>query len=179
MYRTVALAVCLSALPVTAFAVGSGMGMYGTASFGGGGGGNSSTIDAQEEYDQATRLMDKQDYADAIRHLLRVDRVQQGNAEILNDLGYATRMTGDYDTSLDYLQRAISRNPDLKIAYANLGLLYLAMHKPDDARQQLDALKKLCPNGCEEQDTLNQSIAAYDVAAKAPPSATPSAAAAK
>jgi tetratricopeptide (TPR) repeat protein len=144
------------------------MGMYGTASFGGGGGGNASAVNAQEEYDQATRLMDKQDYADAIRHLLRVNSVSQGNAEILNDLGYAMRMTGDYDTSLEYLQRAISRKPDLKIAYANLGLLYLSMHKPDDARQQLDALKQLCPNGCEEQDNLNQSIAAYDVAAKMP-----------
>jgi len=166
MHRTVALALCLSALPVAAYAVGSGMGMYGTASFGGGGGGSASGINAQEEYDQATRLMDKQDYADAIRHLLRVNQAQQGNPEILNDLGYAMRMTGDYDTSLDYLQRAIARKPDLKIAYANLGELYLAMHKPDDARQQLDALKRLCPGGCEEQDNLNQSIAAYDVAAK-------------
>jgi len=169
MHRTVALALCLGVLPVTAYAVGSGMGMYGTASFGGGGGGNASGVNAQEEYDQATRLMDKQDYADAIRHLIRVNHVQQGNAEILNDLGYAMRMTGDYDTSLSYLQRAIARNPDLKIAYANLGLLYLAMHKPDEAHQQLDALKRLCPNGCEEQDNLNQSIATYNVAAKVPP----------
>jgi tetratricopeptide (TPR) repeat protein len=176
MHRTVALALCLSVLPATAFAVGSGMGMYGTASFGGGGGGNASAINAQEEYDQATRLMDKQDYADAIRHLLHVNIVTQGNPEILNDLGYATRMTGDYDTSLDYLQRAIARKPDLKIAYANLGMLYLSMHKPDEARQQLDALKRLCPNGCEEQDSLNQSIATYDVAAKTPaaPGAPPS-----
>ena len=172
MHRTVALALCLSALPITAYAVGSGMGMYGTASFGGGGGGDASGVNAQEEYDQATRLMDKQDYADAIRHLLRVNSVKQGNAEILNDLGYAMRMTGDYDTSLDYLQRAIARKPDLKIAYANLGQLFLAMHKPDDARQQLDALKKLCPDGCEEQDNLNQSIAAYDVAAKVPPASS-------
>ena len=144
------------------------MGMYGTASFGGGGGGNASAVNAQEEYDQATRLMDKQDYQDAIGHLLRVNSVAQGNPEILNDLGYATRMTGDYDTSLDYLQRAIARKPDLKIAYANLGLLYLAMHKPDEARQQLDALKQLCPNGCDEQDSLNQSIATYSVAVKTP-----------
>ncbi|HTW33293.1 MAG TPA: tetratricopeptide repeat protein [Rhizomicrobium sp.] len=172
MHRTVALALCLVALPATAFAVGSGMGMYGTASFGGGGGGNSSTINAQEEYAQATRLMDKQDYEDAIRHLLRVNSVEQGNAEILNDLGYATRMTGDYDTSLDYLQRAIVRNPDLKIAYANLGMLYLSMHKPDEAHQQLDALKRLCPRGCEEQDNLSQSIAAYDAAAKTPAGST-------
>lgn len=166
MHRTVALALCLGVLPATAFAVGSGMGMYGTASFGGGGGGNASAVNAQEEYDQATRLMDKQDYADAIRHLLRVNSVSQGNPEILNDLGYATRMTGDYDTSLDYLQRAIARNPELKIAYANLGMLYLSMRKPDEAHQQLDTLKRLCPNGCVEQDNLNQSIAAYTVAAK-------------
>ena len=142
------------------------MGMYGTASFGGGGGGNATAESAQEEYATATRLMDKQDYADALRHLIRVNTIAPGNAEVLNDLGYTARMTGDYDTSLDYLQRAVSRNPDLKTAYANLGMTYLSMHQPDQARQQLDALKHLCPNGCSEQDELTQSLADY--AAKPP-----------
>ena len=173
MQKAVALAAFLSFIPVAAFAVGSGMGMYGTASFGGGGGGNATAGNAQEEYDAATRLMDKQDYQDALRHLIRVNGISPGNAEILNDLGYATRMTGDYDTSLNYLQRAVSRNPDLKIAYANLGMTYLLMGQPDQARAQLDSLKRLCPNGCYEQDKLTQSIADYNVAAKTPSGGVP------
>jgi tetratricopeptide (TPR) repeat protein len=174
MHRMIALAAYLSLVPAAALAVGSGMGMYGTASFGGGGGGNAAVDNAREEYDIATRLMDKQDYGAAVSHLIRVLRVEQGNAEVLNDLGYATRMAGDYPTSLEYLQRAISRAPDLKIAYANLGQLYLAMHQPDQAHQQLDTLKKLCPGGCDEEDMLTQAVTAYDVAAKAP-AATPTA----
>jgi tetratricopeptide (TPR) repeat protein len=174
MRKTVVLAAYLSLLPAAALAVGSGMGMYGTASFGGGGGGNATAENAQEEYAIAMRLMDKQDYEDALHHLIKVNTIEQGNAEVLNDLGYAARMTGDYPTSLDYLQRAVARNPDLKIAYANLGMLYLAMHQPDQARQQLDALKHLCPNGCDEADQLTQSIGAYDMAAKTPsPGAVP------
>ena len=176
MHRTIALAACLALLPADAFAIGTGMGMYGTASFGGGGGGNASVDNAKEEYEIATRSMDKQDYAGAVRHLIRVLRIEQGNPEILNDLGYATRMSGDYPTSLDYLQRAISRNPELKIAYANLGQLYLAMHQPDQAHQQLDTLKRLCPSGCDEEYVLTQAVAAYDVAAKTPvpsPGASP------
>lgn len=173
MHRTIALATCLALLPMAAFAVGSGMGMYGTASFGGGGGGNASADNAKEEYEIATHLMDKQDYGAAVSHLIRVLRIEQGNPEVLNDLGYATRMSGDYPTSLDYLQRAIARAPELKIAYANLGQLYLAMHQPDQAHQQLDTLKKLCPGGCDEADTLTQAVAAYDVAAKAPTAGAP------
>jgi tetratricopeptide (TPR) repeat protein len=165
MRNRIALAAFLSLLPVSALAVGSGMGMYGTASFGGGGGGNSSDVDVKDEYATATHLMDKKDYDAAIAHLMRVLRVEQGNADVLNDLGYATRMSGDYQTSLDYLQRAITRNPDLKIAYTNLGQLYLAMRQPDQAQAQLDALKHLCPNGCDEADTLAQSISSYAVAA--------------
>jgi tetratricopeptide (TPR) repeat protein len=167
MRKTIALAACLSLLPVFAFAVGSGMGMYGTASFGGGGGGNA-TENAQEEYATAMRLMDKQDFENALHHLIRVNTIEQGNADVLNDIGYAARMTGDYETSAGYLQRAIARNPDLRIAYTNLGMVYLVMHQPDGARQQLGQLKHLCPGGCQEADELSQSIAAYDTAAKAP-----------
>lgn len=168
MLRAASLAAFLSLIPLAAFALGSGMGMYGTASFGGGGGGNSSLDNAKDEYETATHLMDKQEYTAAISHLIRVLRIEQGNAGVLNDLGYATRMSGDYPTSLEYLQRAIARDPELKIAYANLGTLYLAMHQPDQAHQQLDTLKQLCPSGCDEEDMLTQSIAAYDIAARAP-----------
>jgi len=171
MRKTIMLAACLAFIPAAAFAIGTGMGMYGTASFGGGGGGNSSAESAQAEYDAAMRLMGKQDYEDALRHLIHTNTISPGNAEVLNDIGYATRMTGDYDTSLNYLQRAVSRDPDLKTAYANLGLTYLSMHQPDQAKQQLDALKRLCPNGCSEQDTLSQSLSAYDATAKAPATA--------
>jgi len=168
MRKTIALAACLSLLPAAAFGIGSGMGMYGTASFGGGGGGNATAENAQEEYATAMRLMDKQDYASALHHLIRANTIEQGNADVLNDIGYATRMTGDYSTSAEYLQRAIARNPNLRIAYANLGMVYLAMHQPDDARRQLGQLKQLCPGGCQEADQLSQSIAAYETAAKAP-----------
>jgi tetratricopeptide (TPR) repeat protein len=168
MRKTIALTAYLSLLPVAAFAIGSGMGMYGTASFGGGGGGNA-TANAQEEYTIAMRLMDKQDYQDALRHLIHVNIIEQGNADVLNDIGYATRMTGDYSTSAEYLERAIARNPNLRIAYTNLGIVYLALHKPDDARQQLDQLKHLCPGGCQEADQLSQSIADYDTGTKAQP----------
>jgi tetratricopeptide (TPR) repeat protein len=171
MLRTISMAAFLSVVPAAAFAIGSGMGMYGTASFGGGGGGNSTSENAKEDYDAAVRLMDKSDYEDAIPHLVRALRVEQGNAGVLNDLGYATRMSGDYSTALDYLQRAISRDPDLKSAYVNLGEVYLEMHQPDQARQQLGELTKLCPDGCEEKDGLTQSIAAYDAKSSAPKAA--------
>jgi len=162
------LAALLSLLPVAAVSTGSGMGMYGTASFGGGGGGDAAVENAKEDYDVAIRMMDKNDFDDAIPRLLKVMRVLQGNADILNDLGYATRMAGNYDDSVEYLQRAISRNPDLKIAYANLGQTYLSMHQPDQARQQLEQLKRLCPGGCDEKYTLSQAMASYSDKAPAP-----------
>lgn len=166
MRKLILFAALVSLTPAVALAMG-GMGGYGGGTGGGNYGmGNSMLMNqGREDLETGLRLIQKQDYAGSIPYLRRALRLYQGNADILNYLGFASRMVGNYDDSLDYYQRALARNPDHKGAHEYLGELYLMLHKPDDARGQLAELTRLCPDGCIEKDTLTQSIASYDAAA--------------
>jgi len=151
----------LSLAPAVAF----GMGGYGAGSMGGMP--SMSQMPGKVDYEEAMQLIDRKEYQAAIPHLVRALQARPGNADILNYLGFTSRMVGDYPTSLDYYQRALARDPDHKGAHEYLGELYLDMHQPDQARAQLAELVRLCPDGCIEKDTLTQSIATYETAAAA------------
>lgn len=170
MRQVIMIAAIASLAPLSALA--SMGGGYGGGYGGGSAGGGSLTAAGREEAETALRLIEKEDYADAIPHLKRALSFMQGNADILNYLGFTERMVGNYPDSLDYYQRALARNPDHKGAHEYLGELYLAMHQPDQARLQLAELDRLCPDGCTEKATLTQAIATYVAANPATPSAT-------
>jgi tetratricopeptide (TPR) repeat protein len=176
MRRTIMIAAILGLVPLSALASMGGGGYGGGYGGGMGSAGGSISATGREEAETALRLIEKEDYADAIPHLKRALNVMQGNADILNYLGFTERMVGDYPDSLDYYQRALARNPDHKGAHEYLGELYLAMHQPDQARLQLAELDRLCPDGCTEKATLTQAIATYMAANPSTPSAvTPAA----
>jgi tetratricopeptide (TPR) repeat protein len=81
-------------------------------------------------------------------------------ADVYNLLGFTLRKTGDYETSLTYYTKALDLQPDHKAAREYLGELFVETGKLDKANEQLAALTKLCPNGCEERDDLQKAIAA-------------------
>jgi tetratricopeptide (TPR) repeat protein len=123
-----------------------------------------------EEYVTAIKVMQRGEFAEAIPQLRQALEAQPGNADILNFLGFSSRMVGAYDDSLDYYRRALARDPDHKGAHEYLGELYLTIHQLGNARGQLVELQRLCPNGCLERDTLTKDIADYEnVGAAAPP----------
>ncbi|HXM00312.1 MAG TPA: tetratricopeptide repeat protein [Rhizomicrobium sp.] len=167
----VAVAIGLSA-PASVFAMGGGGGGMG-GGYGGGGmmGGSGMGFD---DYTMAIRLIHREKYADAIPYLDRALMQKPNSADVLNYLGFTHRMLGDYPGSLDYYQRALARDPDHKGAHEYLGELYLNMHQLGSARGQLAELTRLCPNDCDERDTLTKSIAAYEAASAAAPAATTS-----
>ncbi|MDR6290243.1 MULTISPECIES: tetratricopeptide repeat protein [Inquilinus] len=80
-------------------------------------------------------------------------------ADIYNLMGYTLRKTGDFDTSLTYYNKALSLQPDYKPAREYLGELYVETGHMDKAHEQLAALEKLCPSGCEEREDLEKAIA--------------------
>jgi tetratricopeptide (TPR) repeat protein len=129
-----------------------------------------------EDYVTAIKMMQRGSFADAIPHLRTALQAQPANAEILNFLGFSSRMVGAYDDSLDYYQRALARNPDHKGAHEYLGELYLTIHQLGNARGQLAELERICPDGCLERDTLTKSIAVYE-GTGATPAAAPTASA--
>ncbi|MCJ2050338.1 tetratricopeptide repeat protein [Methylobacterium sp. J-070] len=81
-------------------------------------------------------------------------------AEVYNLLGFTLRKTGDLKTSLTYYTKALDLRPDFRAAREYLGELYVEMGDMAKARDQLAALGKLCPGGCEERADLEKAIAA-------------------
>jgi len=79
-------------------------------------------------------------------------------ADVYNLLGFTLRKTGDFKTSLTYYTKALELQPDHKAAREYLGELFVETGNMEKAREQLDALVKLCPGGCEEREDLQKVI---------------------
>jgi tetratricopeptide (TPR) repeat protein len=159
------------------------MGGGGGGGYGGGGFSNhpAATFD---DYSQAKRLINHQQYAEAIPHLEAALQRHPHDADILNYLGYTHRMVGmtyadagrdgEFKVSLLYYQQALAIDPNHKGVHEYLGELYLQMHDMASAQKEMDTLATLCPSGCDERDTLAKAMAAAVPAAA--PAAIPSAA---
>jgi tetratricopeptide (TPR) repeat protein len=79
-------------------------------------------------------------------------------ADVYNLMGYTLRKTGDYATSLTYYTKALELQPDYRPAREYLGELYAETGNLDKAKEQLAALVKLCPGGCEERQDLEKAL---------------------
>jgi Flp pilus assembly protein TadD len=99
------------------------------------------------------------DYAAALSELRDLAEDMQ-QADVYNLLGYTLRKTGDFKTSLTYYTKALELQPDHRAAREYLGELYVDTGNLDKAKEQLDALAKLCPGGCEEREDLQKAISA-------------------
>ena len=99
-----------------------------------------------------------QDYKGALAELRDLAEDTQ-NADVYNLLGFTLRKTGDYATSLSYYTKALDLQPDHKAAREYLGELYVETGHIDKAKEQLAALTKLCPAGCDEREDLQRAIA--------------------
>jgi cytochrome c-type biogenesis protein CcmH/NrfG len=104
-----------------------------------------------------------QDYKAALAELRDLAEDNQ-NADVYNLLGFTLRKTGDYATSLSYYTKALELHPDHKAAREYLGELFVETGHMDKAKEQLAALTKLCPAGCEERGDLEKAIAANKAA---------------
>ncbi len=99
------------------------------------------------------------DYKAALAELRDLAEDTQ-QADVYNLLGFTLRKTGDTATSLTYYNKALELQPDHKAAREYLGELFVETGHIDKAKEQLAALEKLCPAGCEEREDLEQAIAA-------------------
>ncbi|HEY4125332.1 MAG TPA: tetratricopeptide repeat protein [Rhizomicrobium sp.] len=158
MRKTLILSTAFSLLAIPVFGMGGG---------GGGGysgGGMSNSDPGYDAYAQALRLIKAEQFAEAIPYLNVALEKRPKSANILNYEGYTHRMIGDYNASLDYYNRALAIDPDHKGVHEYLGELYLQTKQPEKAQAELAVLGKLCPDGCDEKETLTASIAKYEAA---------------
>jgi tetratricopeptide (TPR) repeat protein len=96
-------------------------------------------------------------YAAALEELRGLAEDTQ-QADVYNLMGYTLRKTGDYATSLTYYTKALQLQPDYRPAREYLGELYVETGNIGKAREQLAALVKLCPGGCEERQDLEKAL---------------------
>jgi tetratricopeptide (TPR) repeat protein len=97
------------------------------------------------------------DYPAALSELRDMAEDTQ-QADVYNLLGFTLRKTGDFKTSLTYYAKALELQPDHKAAREYLGELYVETGDMAKAKEQLDVLTRLCPNGCEEREDLEHAI---------------------
>lgn len=135
---------------------------------GGGGGGSSaggdskkkSTSSSSSSYAQAKAKVEAKDYRGAMPMLEKLLAKSPRDADVLNLMGYCSRKLGDPDEALEYYQKALAINPKHIGANEYLGELYLEMKDLPKAEERLKVLTQAC-NGCEEQEELEEKIAAY------------------
>lgn len=109
------------------------------------------------------------DWPRAIRELQALLQTEPGNADVHNLLGYSFRKRANPDMAQAFLHyhEALRLNPAHRAAREYLGEAYVQVGQLDKAREQLQALERLCGRDCEEYRDLAGAIAG--AAPAAPP----------
>ena len=107
-------------------------------------------------YQKARALISGGKYKDAIAPLGAVRAEHRNSADVANWLGFAYRKTKDF-AKANY-ERALAIDPNHKGAREYLGELFVETGEVGKAREQLDALARIC-GSCEEHKDLAAAIA--------------------
>lgn len=110
---------------------------------------------------QYTKLIEAEQFEQAIEKLAEALEKKPDNADLLNLMAFSNRKLGRFDTAMDYYQKALAIEPDHRGANEYLGELYLQLGQLDKAEERLEVLDKECFFGCREFDKLEQAIEEY------------------
>lgn len=95
--------------------------------------------DAELRHQMALLHQRFQEYAAAVRLLGELARADGVDARILNDLGLCQYLNGETPASIETLERALRRNPQLAEAYLTLGAIYMAQKRVEQALMVYDS----------------------------------------
>jgi len=115
---------------------------------------------------KAKTMIEAKDYKGAIPLLQQVVAKDAKNADAFNLLGFATRKSGDANSSLQYYNQALALDPKHVGAHEYIGEAYLMMGRLPEAEQHLARLEALCVFGCVEHRTLKAAIADFKAGKK-------------
>ncbi len=101
------------------------------------------------------------DYQAALAELRTLADAHQ-HPDVYTLMGFSLRKTGDYTTALTFYKKALDFDANHQGAREYLGELYVETGQLPNAREQLAALAKLCPQGCEERKDLERAISAAE-----------------
>lgn len=154
MLAAAALAAALMLMPMMAKAAGDDSGSSS--------GGSGYSVDAiSKDMRKAQTLINREDYAGALKFLEAEIRKTPDNADAWNLTGYASRKLGDYAASEKAYDKALAIDPAHKGALEYKGELYLTLGNLAGAEEMLARLSKGCSFNCKEKKELAAAIEAY------------------
>jgi tetratricopeptide (TPR) repeat protein len=131
---------------------------------------------------QASALIEKGEYAQAIEAAAEATRLAPKFADAYNSLGYAYLKKGEYDQAIVAFNTAIELRPRYPLYLANRGLAYLSQNLYDQALSNLDESVLLLPTYpnaynvrgmiYQKKGDLERAIAEYDEALRLKPDFT-------
>ena len=128
---------------------------------------SSSELEGREErYHAALWHVRNGRFQDALTLLLPL--ANDGDANVLNMLGYAYRNVGKLDTGIGYYRKALAIDPDLTLARSYLGEGYLQKGDVASARAELAEIEQRCGTHCQEYQRLAEAIANFEATGAAP-----------
>ena len=136
----------------------------GTTALAAGAGGGSDDDGGSSALGEAQALISEQRYEEALAALKKVVAKDRDEADAWNLIGFSHRRLGNHDLAMDGYSRALAIDPRHTEAMEYLGELYLELDDPQQAEALLTRLAGLCPSGCEEYDTLKESVDRYKAA---------------
>ena len=115
---------------------------------------------------KATSDADRTDYAYRLAKdgryegaLALLDTLKNPNtAKALNYRGYATRKLGRTDEGIGYYLKSVELDPQYAQVREYLGEAYVIKGRLDLAQEQLQQIKSICGNTCEEYQDLAEAI---------------------
>lgn len=116
----------------------------------------SSLVPDADRTDYAYRLAKDGRYEEALSLL---DTLKEPNtAKALNYRGYATRKLGRTDEGIGYYLQSVKLDPQYAQVREYLGEAYVVKGRLDLAQEQLQHIKSICGNTCEEYQDLAEAI---------------------
>ena len=113
------------------------------------------------EFALAKAAIERKDWSEAILRLSPVAQREPGNADVQNLLGFAWRNTGKYTVAFKHYHRALELDPAHRGAHEYIGEAYLKVGDLANAEKHLEALRRLCPNNCEQRADLEREVAEF------------------
>ena len=94
-------------------------------------------------------------YEEALDYLYEANKVEPLDPRILNYLGLTNKKIGKLEDAEIYLIMGLEIEPENSEINKNLGILYVATNRIDEANERLNILNKC---NCQEYSELNQII---------------------
>lgn len=110
---------------------------------------------ANMSYQQGLEAMNRKDYANAVPLLQQALMNDPNNPDIMNNLAFCLRKTGDLDNSLVFYRRALLLRPKFPQAHEYLGEAYV-----EGALKEIETLKSYGPEGEKDLKDLVQFLQA-------------------